>query len=137
MTRRAPSNPVVVKQGRTQADRAADRREPAAHDRRFVELDGKRQGVVGAADKGPADGLDGLPESRPFEIGDDDAPQRTREHGIGDNGIGERRNIAVALQPRLDEIDAARDIDRQDKFEIDRLGGQGRRGPQQSHCQTG
>ena len=55
----------------------------------------------------------------PFHIGEANFPERAGAHGGGELGTADCRKIAAALQRGFTGIDGARNVNRQNQFEID------------------
>src|SRR3546814_2791968 len=58
--------------------------------------------------------------ARPFHIGDRDPSEGTAPDGPHHVGVHQRGEIASALERRLLRVDAARDVDGEHEFKIDR-----------------
>ena len=56
----------------------------------------------------------------PFGVAERDALVLARQDGVDDAIVGERFDVAAALQLGLDLVDRARDVDRQHELQIDR-----------------
>jgi hypothetical protein len=59
--------------------------------------------------------------ARAFEIHDGDSPQEPRRDGIEHRRVEERGDVPLPLELRLQDIDAARDVDGENELEIHRL----------------
>ena len=110
---------IVLDQGDRTLDRGADRRATAGDKGRGRQAGGENTGIGLGADDRP--GRDDTLEIavRPFQIHHRDtaiaAALDCRDHF----GIGQRRDMAFALAPRLDLIDRGGDIHREHEFKID------------------
>ena len=78
-----------------------------------------------------------MAESRPFVIGDGDTPEESGADGVHDQGVAEGGDVALALQPRLLLVDAARHVDAEEKLQVhrQRTGGPPRQAEEQGQNQ--
>jgi hypothetical protein len=71
----------------------------------------------------------------PFDVGERDAAERTAPDRLDDVRMTQRRDVAFALEARLELVDAARDVDREHQLEIDlQIGGAGGRARHPEHA---
>ncbi len=68
-----------------------------------------------------------MAEGGPFQVGDGNGPVEPGLDGADDAGMDQRTEVAVALHLRFVRIHAARNVDGEYQFQIDRPVGAGRR----------
>ena len=80
----------------------------------------KRRAAAGAVDDRPVDHHHLVVRAGPFGVAERDAPVLARQDGVDDALVGERLDIAAALEFGFDLVDRARDVDRQHELQVDR-----------------
>ncbi len=90
------------------------------NERRLGERVGERGGTFTILDQGPVEKGALELHACPFDIGDGDPAEHAGLDRLDHPRMMQRRDVALALEPRLDRVDAARDVDRKHQLEIDR-----------------
>ena len=90
-----------------------------AHERRLGERVGEAMGARGIFEQRPVEHGALVVVARPFDIGERDAPEHAALDRLDHVRMPQRRDVALALQLRLDGVDAARDVDREHQLQID------------------
>ena len=120
MTRRLELEARILEALRGEGQGGADRGPALRRARRLGELLGEAARGDGAVDHRPVDHHDLVMRAGPFGVAERDALVLARQDGVDHALVGQRLDIAAALQLGLDLVDRARDVDSQHELQVDR-----------------